>query len=535
MIKRLLKSLVSKFPGGALGRRTRLEIFSAAGLGLLLAIAVVANLLAQKIFFRWDWTDENRYSLSAASKRILKNLEDPVTVRTYFSTGLPPQFTATQSYLQNLLHEYQTYSGGHLKYEAVPEQDSEEFRKEAIRQGIYPIRFNIISRDRYELREGFMGLTLQYEDKKEVLPVLQETSGLEYDLTSRIKKLAASKKKTLGFLTSHGALSPFQLDSKIRERLEENYEIESFSLKSSTPAIPKDLDALMILGPQEKFEPRESKPLEEFLNSGKSAVIALDARNVDLRTFYASEIPPTGLEGLLEKYGIGTENSLVLDLQSQRVSIASQQGWLQVTNIVEYPYFVMATDLSSENPITRELDSIVLPYASPLTLSTQTASATAFQVLVRSSKRSWTRKNRRKDFNVNPYEVALPEEEDPKGPFTLAAAATQGETRLVALGSSRIFHPDFTSTDANQVFLLNLADYLAQDTDLISIRSKGVAYKPLREIPQNAKFLVRHGTHFLPPLGLVGAGLLQWRRRRRQKAEKREIYLRVRPESPSAP
>ena len=60
---------------------------------------------------------------------------------------------------------------------------------------------NVIEKDKAELANVYMGIAILYEDKKEVLPVVQTTNNLEYDLTSAILKVTSKEVKTVGFLS----------------------------------------------------------------------------------------------------------------------------------------------------------------------------------------------------------------------------------------------------------------------------------------------------------------------------------------------
>ena len=187
--------------------KTRLRLLSAAGAVLVAAILAAVNVLSRYAYVRLDLSEGKIYSLSPASRQLLQRLEDPVYITAYFSPALPPQYAAGRDYLENLLKEYATYSNGKLRYEFFAGSDPEKFREAAIRENIYPVRFNILEKERYEVREAFLGLVIKYQDKKETLPFLQDPTGLEYDLTGRIKKMMRPAKKVLGIVSSNGAMT----------------------------------------------------------------------------------------------------------------------------------------------------------------------------------------------------------------------------------------------------------------------------------------------------------------------------------------
>lgn len=529
----------------SLGERPALA--SAAGLLLVAGCLVFAFLLSNRTYLRLDLSAGKLYSLSDGSKRLLKELKAPVEIKAYFSKELPPQYAATRSYVKDLLQEYRGASKGKVRVQFVDLEKDEKAKQDAQTQGIVPVQFNIIAKDKYEVKEGFMGVVLKYEDKKELVPVVQDTAGLEYDLTSRILRLSREKRKVIGMMASHGALSPDRLSPQVREVIERNYELRTVDLKAlkDGTTIAADVAALLVLGPTEKLSEGSLYALDQFLLSGRPAAFAVDARRTDLRSFAAMDLD-TGLPELLAHHGVRLKDNLVLDAQSQKVSLQQQRGWLMFTNIIDYPPYVIATDLSRSHPVTRELDSLTLPFVSPVEASTRTASGQV-QVLAKSSKLSWLRSSwaRGGYHNVSPIQDFRPTPGDPKGPFALAASledsfqsyfsttpgtarplpkgadpkifldSSAGKGRLLVTGTARFAEEDIRSRGTGPIFLLNIIDWLALDSDLIAIRSKGGVFKPLREVPAGYKALVRWGNILGPALLVIFFGVFRmyWRRR----------------------
>ena len=519
-------------PRGGLER----VLYSGAGAALLAGCLVVLNLLAGLAVVRLDFSQGRAYSLSSASKSLLGRLEDPLYVRVYFSKTLPTQFAASRDYASSLLKEYRQHSRGKLRLSFV-DVETPEKKSDATREGITPVRFNIISRERYEVREALMGLVLQYQDRKEVIPFIQDTRTLEYDLSSRIKKLTASGRKTIGFVTAGGARGPDGLPEAVLRQLEPNYDTKVLDMKDLKPeeGLPA-VDAALLLGPTQKLTPAELYRLDQFLLSGRPVAVGLDAKRADMRSFVAVPLE-TGAADWAAAHGVKPGRDLVLDLQNQKVQVSAQQGWIQITNVLDYPPFVLATSLAADHPLTRGLDSLSLPFPSPLEL--EPSSTTKAVALAQSSPASWIKKAWEKGPAVlNPFSTFEMEPGDKRGPFILAAAvegrftpafpapppgvrlssaASEGSSRLVVVGTSHFLDAQFPDPPSNRAFALNLVDWLVQDADLIAIRAKGVAYRHLRELPAGARAAVKYADIFCPPLLVVGAGLARWRRRRNWK------------------
>jgi ABC-type uncharacterized transport system involved in gliding motility auxiliary subunit len=520
--------------------------------GLLLAAGCIAFLflLSGRFHFRADLSAGRLYSLSPGSKRILAGLGGPVEIRAYFSKDLPPQYAAVRSYARDLLQEYQDASRGRVRFRFLDiDKDGKE---EALKRGIAPIQFNVLSNERFEVREGFMGLVLQHEDKKEVVSAVTDTAGLEYDLTSRILRLTRPSRKVVGLFSGRGALSARRLHPELKEEIERNVELEDADLRTSSAT---RLSALLVLGPSEKLSTEEVFALDQFLLSGRPLVIAADSRSTDMRSFMSSELD-SGLGDFLGHNGVKPGKDFVLDAQCQKVSVAQQRGWFTLTNIVDYPFFIAASDLSKSHPATRDLNSLSLPFASALEVAPRPAGA-SMEVLARSSKGSWLSRPASGPYsNISPIRNdSAYAPGDRKGPFILAVSIedrftsffsrspssprpvpakadrsaflseSRGNGRLLVVGTSRFADMEISrGGGSGAVFLLNLFDWAALDPDLCSIRSKSAAFRPLMEAPPSVKAAARWGNILIPPAFAVAFGLLRLGLRRRARARRLALY-----------
>lgn len=525
---------------------------SAAGAALSAACLLFLNLVSSRLNLRLDLSADRLYSLSPGSRRILRSLAGPMEVRAYFSGELPPEFAAGRSYVRDMLREYRAASRGKLRFRFVDVDRDEADKREALSQGVSPVQFNVVSQERYEVREGLMGLVLQYEDKKEVIPVITKSETLEYDLTSRILRLSERRKKVVSLVSSRKAQAKDRLNESVRRSLEDHYQLRSLDLDGlqGGATVPADVDALLLLGPQEKLDPRDLYAMDQFLLSGKPLLVAFDTRRSDFQSFMSSTLD-TGVPDWLKSYGVRVKQNFVLDMQCQKVTVSQSQGWFTVSNVVSYPLFVLSTALDRDHPATRGLRALTLPLASPLDID---GPGRVVRTLARSSRRSWLRSSwaRGAFFSISPIQDLLPGEGDPKGPFTLAAAVEgdftshfstapgaahplppeadpktfipSGRGRLLVAGTSRLAAPEMPAGDAGPVFLMNAVDWMALEEDLSAIRAKGVVFRPLQEIPAAAKTLLRWFLILTPPALAAGFGLLRLRSRRSERRRRQAEY-----------
>ena len=107
-------------------------------------------------------------------------------------------------------------------------------KTEAQKSGIQPVQLNVIENDKMEIKQVYMGMVIMFGDKKESIPVIQTTTGLEYTITSAIKKLINVNKETIG-LASLGNPNPQSNNQSISELLRQTYDVRPVNLDNTIP------------------------------------------------------------------------------------------------------------------------------------------------------------------------------------------------------------------------------------------------------------------------------------------------------------
>ncbi|MBI2069328.1 MAG: GldG family protein [Elusimicrobia bacterium] len=544
---------MTKVPGGRFLARGRGVLFNQAkgGAGAVLGLVVFlasVNMAGQLAYGRLDMSEGRVYSPSKASKRILKSLEDPVIVKCYFSRELPQPYATYRDYLKDLLRAYANYGGENFEYRFIDYyQDDAKFKSEALSMGVAPVRLTQIAKDKYEIKDGFMGAVLLYGDKKETIPVIRDIAGLEYDLTTRIKKITAKEPRVAGILRGKGTPG---LAPELTQAVHENYETRDIDL--TQPLDPgRYPKSLIVLGPRENFSDGELAKLEQMILAGVPAAFFLDAKEVNMESgaFFASNLE-TGLGRLLGHWGLELTKGFALDLQNQNISIQQRAGPFLINNIVSYPLMPIITGLSEESPVTKDMDQVMLPFASPV--STANVKAGRVEILARTTRLSWMKQNL---VSLSPLADFNPAEEDPRGPFAMAVTLegrfaamfpappadlakstplvagpwlteSKNDIRIFLAGTSKLVDTNIPADRSNQIFFLNVVDWLSEDADLVAVRSKGAKLRPFtRALSDHARQLVKFAAMLLMPAGVVAAGVANWRRRRRWKALVRDRIL----------
>ncbi|MFQ5799079.1 MAG: Gldg family protein, partial [Bacteroidota bacterium] len=224
-------------------------------LGLIVGILILTNIISVRFFSRLDLTEGNVYTLSDASKMLVRNLEDKFLVKAFFSSELPPPYNNNRRYLQDQLDEYRAYSAGNFQYEFIDPISKSELEQEPQRYGIPPVQVQVLKENKFQVEMAYMGIVMLYGDKHEVIPVVETTGNLEYDISTTIKKLSTKELPKIGLSSGHGEPALDRL-TVLRQTFEKQFQVEAVELKGGKP-VPPGLAALLIVGPTEKFSDEE--------------------------------------------------------------------------------------------------------------------------------------------------------------------------------------------------------------------------------------------------------------------------------------
>lgn len=509
--------------------RLAIEILVVAG------VLVFANLLSLKVFGRADLTSKKIYSISESTKTVLGGLDDVVNIKVYFSKKLPPYLTTLTRQVRDVLDEYRAYAGGKLVVDAKDPADDAETEGRVRTLGIPQVQLNVITKDKTEVMPGYLGIAVLYADRKEVLPVVQGTANLEYDLTSAILKVTRTDEKVVGFLTGHGEPDPARDYEAVVKTMAKEYEITSVAI-SPGQLIPTRITTLVVAGP-EKVGPWDRYAIDQFVMRGGRALFMMEKIGIKEGTLEAVKVD-SGLDSLVAHYGAEVKSDLVVDRSCGTATFSS--GYFSFSLPYHFWPLVGEAGFDKASPVTNELERAVFPWASSIDLTA--AEGVEAVALAKSSEQSWSATG---SLNLDPQRSMTPAREEDKGSRTLAvllrgsfssyfrdravpaadsaqaaaggvaAVAAAGEkidrspeTQIIVVGNSRFIETAFLSQyPENATLFLNAVDWLTLGESLIGIRSRAVISRPLKEIGESAKSTVRLVSTLGVPALVVAFGL----------------------------
>ena len=492
-------------------------------IGLVLGILVVINIISIRLFGRLDLTSQGVYTLSDASRKLVGSLDDRVTVKAFFTEDLPAPYNNNRRSVLDILNDYKAYSKGNLQFEFINPQ-GEKGEQDAQQQGVSPVQVQVVNEDKLEVKRGYLGLVLLYEDKKEVLPVVQNLSTLEYDISSALKRLTSKSKKKVGYTTGHGE-PEISAMRQMYQSVSQQYDLAPIDLNKGE-VVPKDIEALLVIAPQNRFQDSAQFQIDQYIMRGGKVAFLLNRVNANLQ-MRMGQSADVGLDDLLQQYGVRVNPDLIRDAQCANISVMQQQGGYTFQSQVPFPYIPVASNFNSNNPIVKDLQGVILHFVSSVDTGGAASKGVKSEVLIRSSKHSGRQTGM---FMIDPFQrytaADLAEDGIPlaailEGSFRsffvgkqpAAAVTTSPETRIIVVGDGDFMKDEMLGNKGNLTFFANIIDYLADDAGLITIRSKNVATPPLDQISDGTKRTLKYTNLIGPPLLIIAYGLFRWRKR----------------------
>jgi ABC-type uncharacterized transport system involved in gliding motility auxiliary subunit len=558
----------------AAGTAARQRAESLGFLAIVAGILIALNVLGIFFFFRFDATRNRAFTLAEGSRRVVRELEDDLTITAYFTPDLPPPFNATERYVRDILAEYEAASGGRVHVRIVHPDEDEE-REEAERAGVQRMQHQRLESDRVSVVEGYRGLVFEYLGDREVIPALpQDTSGLEYTITTRIKQLVGDD-LPIGVLRGHEGPTPTKGLATL-QRMLPTYELREVD---ASQEIDGNLRALLIVDPQTELTETELRRIDQYVMRGRSLGVFGGSMKVSIDALPSIRAEPSesGINRLIERWGVRIAQNIVADWRCEHLPLRTSMGFA-----IQVPYppgpVVTFTPEQARHPALFRLPGTQLFFTSSIETTDRFRELEGV-ILMESSEESWALTGDDIDLRIrDPRQWNM---RGPSGPFPLAVAIegtlpsafadrrsdevpaperSEREVRLLVVGTATMLRDEFLQANADpaqlagaMAFPLNAIDWLAQDSDLIAIRAKTID-EPALEVPRavveatedvlsaaqqgdeagareaferrrealaqwdRRKNIYRWGNTLLIPLLVAVFGIVRWQMRQRKKA-----------------
>lgn len=242
-----------------------------AALVCLAVMLVSVNVIAARwLTARLDLTADRLYTLSSGTRHTLARIDEPITLRFYYSHRLGdavPAYGVYAARVHEMLDQYVAAAHGKLRLEVYDPPPFSALEDRAVASGLQAVPLDA------QGERVYFGLAgSNSTDDRQVIPFFtrRRERFLEYDLTKLIHSLAVPKKTVVGLLTAlplegdvmammQGRPSaPTALFAELRQL----YRVRT--LGSALAAIPPDIDVLMLADPPQ-LPPQTLSAIDRFV------------------------------------------------------------------------------------------------------------------------------------------------------------------------------------------------------------------------------------------------------------------------------
>ena len=354
---------------------------------VLLVGFILLNIIASKVYKRFDLTDDNRYTLSKATEKIIENVKDIVSITVYLKGDFPAEFKRLQTETKLHLEELKARNKN-IQFRFV---NPTEIAEKLIESGLEPSRLQIQENGKSSEIIMFPWSVVSYKNKTENVSLLKDVysnsqnqqlessiQNLEFAFADAIHKVTSEKSKKIAVLKGNGELNDIYI-ADFLGKLGEYYFLAPFTLDSVAVQPQKTLEQLsefdmtIIAKPTKKFTEAEKFTLDQFVMNGGKTLWLID--NVQAELDSLMETGETlayprnlGLTDLFFNYGIRINADLITDLYSSEIPLATGNIGNQTQfNQFLWEYYPL---LNSRNnhPINNNIEAVNAKFANSIDL-----------------------------------------------------------------------------------------------------------------------------------------------------------------------
>ena len=306
----------------------------------LLLILFVINYLASSFHARVDLTKEKRYTLSKATRDLLRNLDDNIQVDVFLKGEFPSGFRKLEKSTAEFLGLMKERNSSRFHYRFISPLDEMPgsaiiYGDSLVGLGAVPINLTVQKKAGESSNIIFPVAVMHYKGKQSLVNLYPGASGrisqeeinsaealMEYQFVKSLDKLTQTQKHGVAYATGHGEpvdSRPYDLVQSLRQ----DYEFGMLNLRSQ-PKIPDGVDVLMLVKPTEQFTEEEKIKIDQYVMRGGKLLCFIDnliaeQDSLSYKTETIAFDRNLNLTDLFFKYGCRINTDLVMDLQCDMI------------------------------------------------------------------------------------------------------------------------------------------------------------------------------------------------------------------------
>jgi ABC-2 type transport system permease protein len=535
-------------------------------LAIVILGLIAINIIASFLYFRIDLTSEKRYSLSPATKNVLKNLDDYVYFQVFLDGNLSPSYKRLQKTIIETLDEFKAYNKRLIKYDLIdPAKGKDEatlrnYLKELEYRGLVPsIDYEmsetgtsenvvwpcaIVTYKGREIPINFIYSNIPGSKEELINDAIENT---EYKLIDGIYRITLQEKSKVAFIKGHGELDVLEIND-LALALQDYYIVSQIPINHQLKALD-EYKAIIIAAPDSTFDEMDKFIIDQYIMKGGRVLWLIDGALADMDSLQSKSdilaIPnDINLDDMLFNYGARVNKDLVMDYHSAQIPVKTGQVGNQPQFSLFNWYFFPTVANIKGHPIVRNINDIKFEFAS----SIDTIAKPGIRKTILLSSGNYSRllntpsiislnflriKADRSFFNrsnipmavllegsfTSLYKDRIPDTiaKDPDIRFT----ETSKPNRMIIIGDGNVaknqvvfrqgkYIPYPLGYDrytgimyGNREFLLNCVNYLLDEADIISIRNRDINIRLLDKRKVEINLAIIRTINIVVPILLV--------------------------------
>ncbi|HRZ42048.1 MAG TPA: gliding motility-associated ABC transporter substrate-binding protein GldG [Bacteroidales bacterium] len=366
---------------------------------LIMGIIVVVNIVSSLLFTRIDLTSDNRYTISKATKDLIRNIDEPMLFKVYLEGDMPAGYKRLRNEAREMLIEFKAYNRNVVFEFIDPNSPPDKGSRKALQQQLYskgllPRQISDTRQGKVESQTIFPGAIVSYQGREYPMAILKNQLGrpdeeminnsvqqLEYTFASTVKVLTTEKKPTVAFTTGHGELSEYQTYGAAYA-MSSFYDVDRVELNGNGSALfqldPKDsmtlkrrYDAIIIARPDSAFSRLDGFLIDQFIMHGGKVLWFVDPVFASLDSLQDTGSTlglrmSLGIEQQLFNYGARLNSNLIKDLNCMPLPMNTQPAGAR-PEFRPFPwYFSPILSPVSTHPIVKNLNDIKTEFISSI-------------------------------------------------------------------------------------------------------------------------------------------------------------------------
>ncbi len=549
-----------------------------SGYGMKMLVLVLVALLSSMVSFRADLTSDKRHTLSDQTKKVLAGLEDDVYFQVYLDGDMPIGFKKLKRSVKAMLDEFRMYSDRKVDFlfinpsESEDESERNKYQLSLVEKGLVPV--TVMDNDEEGGRSEkmiFPGMILNYNSVEIPVNFLKNNpslpaevnlsnsvEGLEYELIQPIATISSDTVHRVAFTEGHGELDEMEV-ADITLEMAKFFTVDRGTINGE-PGILNNYSAVIIAKPLSPFSEEDKLVIDQYIMNGGKVLWLIDEVVVNkdslARGGTMALYEPLNIEDQLFRYGVRINPVLLQDTDCQIIPVRSTIGESQQVIPVPWiynPLLYPATD----SPLTRNINKVKGEFVNTID-TVGTDSSVNKEILLTSSARSRT-VSPPMLIELDDYKNPPPEEVF-TGSFIPVAVLVEGRfkslyanrmsdwtggqlkkssdsTRMIIIADGDIIRNEVSMTGnrisprplgidrysgqtfGNKDFIINCLNYLVDENNLISLRSRELKIRLLdREKVRDNRIMWQLINTLGPVIIVLAGGLLFWLIRRKRYA-----------------